>query len=109
MITRERRLLKTGLVLALLLLVTAPLASFACVAVGIGFGIAAPGPGYVWVPAYYSGYAWVPGYWAVPPFAGAAWFGPHWGWYGGHRALVRGYLGPRPGFYRRGFPGGGVC
>jgi hypothetical protein len=74
--------------------------------VGIGFGVAAPGPGYVWVPGYYSGYAWVPGYWALPPFAGAVWFGPHWGWYGGHRAFVRGYWGHGPGFFRGGFRGG---
>src|SRR6202023_62206 len=103
MITRERKLFKIAMVHELALMVTAPLASNAGVAVGIGVRIAAPGPGYVWVPGYYSGYACVPGYWGYPPYAGAAWFGPHWGWYGGHRAFVRRYWG-HPGFHG----GGGV-
>ncbi len=97
MITRERRLLKIGMTLALALLVMAPLASFGAVVVGIG--VAAPGPGYVWVPGYYNYNAWVPGAWALPPYAGAAWYGPHWGWYGGQRVFVRGYWGGGPGFH----------
>src|SRR5258707_14541824 len=80
MITRERRLLKTAMVLALALLVTAPLASFAGVAVGIGIGgPVAPGPGDVWVPGYYSAHGWGPGYLAVPPYGSGLWACAHCG------------------------------
>jgi hypothetical protein len=97
MTTREGRLLKTSMVLALALLVCGPLASFAgSWGVSVGVGVAAPGPGYVWVPGCYDwrpvgGYAWVPGRWALPPYAGAVWVGPRWGWYGHHRNFVHGY------------------
>jgi hypothetical protein len=52
--------------------------------------VVAPGPGYVWVPGYYtwSGTAnvWAPGRYVHPPHAGAVWVAPHWvhqqkGWY----------------------------
>jgi hypothetical protein len=50
----------------------------------------APGPGYVWVPGYYSwsgsAYVWAPGRYVLPPRRGAVWVAPHWvhhsrGWY----------------------------
>lgn len=41
-----------------------------------------PGPGYVWVPGYWSGrpahYAWVPGRWVRPPRPHAVWVAPRW-------------------------------
>jgi hypothetical protein len=102
--TQASKLLKVA-ILALGLMVLAPLASFAGVGVSIGVGVA-PGPGYAWVPAAYNGYAWAPGYWALPPFVGAAWIGPHWGWYGGHRYFSLGYWGHGVGY--GGFRGGHV-
>jgi hypothetical protein len=107
--TRQSKMLRTA-ILALGLLVIAPLASFAGVAVSVG--VAAPGPGYSWVPGYYNyvpaaGYVWAPGYWALPPFVGAAWIAPHWGWYGGHRFFYRGAWGRGPSF-GVGFHGGVV-
>jgi hypothetical protein len=95
MTTREKRLLRTSMTFALALLVLAPLASFAGWGVSIGVGVAAR-PGYAWVPAYYDYrpagyYSYVPGYYAVPPYAGAVWVGPHWGWSGYHRYWVHGY------------------
>jgi hypothetical protein len=50
----------------------------------------APGPGYEWVPGYYSyergGYVWVSGRYMRPPRARARWAPAHWerdrrGWY----------------------------
>lgn len=42
----------------------------------------APGPGYVFVPGYYSWsgakFIWVGQAWAVPPIAGAQWIEPQW-------------------------------
>jgi hypothetical protein len=110
--TREKRLLRTSITFALALLVLAPLASFAgSFGVSVGFNVGAR-PGYVWVPPYYDYrpagyYAYAPGYWAAPPYTGAIWIAPHWGWYGHHRYWVRGYWGHRGyygyrhGYYRR--------
>jgi hypothetical protein len=45
---------------------------------------AAPGPGYVWMPGYWSwrgprrGYAWVPGAYTVPAPPAYAWVPGHW-------------------------------
>ena len=58
--------------------------------------IAAPGPGYVWVPGewqWHGRWVWVGGYWAVPPHASAIWVDGYWsrGPYGWHRV---------PGYWR---------
>lgn len=51
---------------------------------------AAPGPGYYWVPGYWSWngyrYVWVHGHYAYPPYAGAVWRPGHWvhNWRGWH-------------------------
>lgn len=51
---------------------------------------AAPGPGYYWVPGYWSWngyrYVWVHGRYSYPPYSGATWHAGHWahngyGWY----------------------------
>jgi len=53
--------------------------------------VAAPGPGYVWVPGYSypvgPRFGWQAGYWARPPYPHAVWVGPRY--YGGH--YYRGY------------------
>ena len=42
-----------------------------------------PGPGYLWVPGYWSygpyGYFWVPGTWMEPPQVGLLWTPGYWG------------------------------
>jgi WXXGXW repeat (2 copies) len=52
--------------------------------------VAAPGPGYVWVPGYYrwdgAVYVWTPGRYLRPPRPRARWVAGHWvhnrrGWY----------------------------
>ena len=52
--------------------------------------IAAPGPGYLWVPGYYtwdgSAYIWTAGRWTLRPRKGALWVPGHWqrerrGWF----------------------------
>jgi hypothetical protein len=53
--------------------------------------IVAPGPGFVWVPGYYTWdgrvYVWVPGRWERAPHPRARWVAPRWvhdrrrGWY----------------------------
>jgi hypothetical protein len=53
--------------------------------------IVAPGPGYVWIPGYYTWdgrvYVWVPGRWDRAPRARARWVPARWvhdprhGWY----------------------------
>jgi uncharacterized membrane protein len=52
--------------------------------------VAAPGPGYVWVPGewqWQEGWVWVSGYWALPPHSSAVWIEGYWtrGPYGWHR------------------------
>jgi hypothetical protein len=56
--------------------------------------VAAPGPGYVWVPGYYQWHGrwvWERGAWVVRPHPHAVWVGGHWDrrghdyvWRGGH-------------------------
>ena len=52
--------------------------------------VAAPGPGYVWIPGYHrwngGAYVWTPGRWDRPPRVRARWVPSHWaqdrrGWY----------------------------
>ncbi|HEY7290289.1 MAG TPA: hypothetical protein VH583_10680 [Vicinamibacterales bacterium] len=52
--------------------------------------VAAPGPGYVWLPGYYrwngAAYVWAPGRWERPVRPSARWVPGHWvhehrGWY----------------------------
>ncbi|MDP9122562.1 MAG: hypothetical protein M3O15_14535 [Acidobacteriota bacterium] len=101
MTTHEGKLLKNSIILALALVVLAPLTSFAgSWGFRVNLGIAAPGPGYVWVPGYNEGYGWVPAHWALPPFAGAFWVTPRWSWNGHQRYLVNGYWG-RGGYSHR--------
>jgi YXWGXW repeat-containing protein len=42
----------------------------------------APGPGYYWVPGYWTWngyrYVWRHGYYAYPPYSGARWVPGHW-------------------------------
>lgn len=63
----------------------------------------APDPNYLWTPGYYNyasaGYYWVPGAWVAPPFYGALWTPPWWGFYGSHYLFHRGYWGSHVGFY----------
>jgi len=44
--------------------------------------IAAPGPGYYWVPGYWdwagAQWGWVPGTWVRPPHAHAVWVAPRY-------------------------------
>src|SRR5215469_16136584 len=74
-----------------------------------------PGPGYLWVPGYWSygpyGYFWVPGTWVQPPSVGLLWTPGYWGFVGGVYAFNAGYWGPHIGFYggiNYGFGYGGV-
>ena len=44
--------------------------------------VAAPGPGYAWVPGYYAwngGWVWMRGSWVVRPRPHAVWVAGHWG------------------------------
>ena len=92
------RLLTSSVVLgAMVLLSVAGLSADTRVYVRIGpppphheVVVAAPGPGYVWVPGYYqwsgTAYVWAPGRYVRPPRVGAVWVAPHWvhhshGWY----------------------------
>ncbi len=52
--------------------------------------VVAPGPGFVWIPGFYTwngvAYVWVPGHWERPVRARARWVPGHWvhdrrGWY----------------------------
>lgn len=55
----------------------------------------APGPGYVWVPGYYSwagsNYNWVGGRWALPPHAHASWVPGHYVQRYGHSEYIEGH------------------
>lgn len=95
------------------MILAAPAASSAGVAIGVSVALAppalpvytqppCPGPGYIWTPGYWSyddGYYWVPGTWARPPYAGALWTPGYWGWNNGLYAWHVGYWGPVVGFY----------
>jgi hypothetical protein len=62
-----------------------------------------PGPGYLWVPGYWSygpyGYFWVPGTWVEPPAIGLLWTPGYWGWSDGLFVWSPGYWAPEIGFY----------
>lgn len=64
---------------------------------------AAPEPGYIWTPGYWSytpqGYYWVPGAWTQPPYTGALWTPGYWGGYGGGYRFHHGFWAPHIGFY----------
>src|SRR5215472_13225362 len=75
-----------------------------------------PGPGYLWVPGYWSygpyGYFWVPGTWVEPPAVGLLWTPGYWGWSEGFYVWSPGYWAPQIGFYGGvnygfGYPGRG--
>jgi outer membrane lipoprotein SlyB len=56
--------------------------------------VAAPGPGYAWIPGaweWHGRWVWVGGYWAVPPHPAAVWVEGYWvrGPYGWHRVEGR--------------------
>ena len=112
--------------LAVLMLMLAPLASHASLSVGISIDIAPPElpfyeqppipePGYIWTPGYWAwgpdGYYWVPGTWVLPPRVGLLWTPGYWGWRGGFYLWNAGYWGSHVGFYggiNYGFGYGGV-
>jgi len=64
---------------------------------------AAPEPGYIWTPGYWSytpqGYYWVPGAWTQPPYTGALWTPGYWGGYGGGYRFHHGFWAAHIGFY----------
>ena len=75
-----------------------------------------PGPGFVWIPGYWSWdgaeWYWVPGFWETPPQIGYYWTPPYWAWDNGVYAFNAGYWGPTVGFYGGinygfGYPGTG--
>jgi hypothetical protein len=55
----------------------------------------APGPGYVWVPGYYTwhgnGYNWMSGRWAAPPRPHAKWVPGRYERRGGHSEYREGH------------------
>ncbi|MFT4045093.1 MAG: YXWGXW repeat-containing protein [Solimonas sp.] len=61
-----------------------------------------PGPGYVWVPGYWSwngyDYYWVPGAWVLAP-VGMLWTPGYWAWEDNFYVWHPGYWGPRVGYY----------
>ena len=43
--------------------------------------LAAPGPGYVWIPGYWSwsgNWRWVGGRWVIPPYPQSTWVSGYW-------------------------------
>ena len=102
------------LILAIFVMLAAPGASRAQVAVGVSIHIGppalpvyaqpiCPGPGYIWTPGYWAygpaGYYWVPGTWVLAPQPGYLWTPGYWGWVGGGYIWHAGYWGPHVGFY----------
>jgi len=116
------------LLLAGLVTLAVPTASFAQISVGVGISVhigppplpvyaqpVCPGPGYIWTPGYWAygpdGYYWVPGTWVMAPRVGFLWTPGYWGWAGGVYIWHGGYWGPHVGFYggiNYGFGYGGV-
>jgi len=102
--------------LLVVLILSAALAGFAQVSVGVvvHFGPPAlpvyvqppcPAPGWIWTPGYWAwdpdfgDYYWVPGTWVLAPQVGFLWTPPYWGWNGVGFLFYPGYWGPRIGFY----------
>ncbi|MCJ8211770.1 YXWGXW repeat-containing protein [Mucilaginibacter sp. RS28] len=111
-----KKLLKTGLIALVILLVKANV--FAQISVGISISAhVAPPPlpvyaqppcpvdGYLWVPGYWAwsddiqDYYWVPGVWMAPPRPGLLWTPAYWGYTGGVYGFHAGYWGIHVGFY----------
>jgi WXXGXW repeat (2 copies) len=100
-------------VLLLVTIVSASVAGFAQVGIGItvSFGPPAlpvyvqppcPAPGWIWTPGYWAwdfGYYWVPGTWVLAPQVGFLWTPAYWAWNGVGFVFFPGYWGPRIGFY----------
>lgn len=97
-----------------LVILAAPVPSFAQVAVGVSVGFAppelpvyeqpvCPGDGYIWTPGYWAwdgeDYYWVPGTWVEAPEVGFFWTPAWWGWGGNAYVFHAGYWGPQIGFY----------
>src|SRR5208282_738946 len=100
------------LLLAAVLLLALPAASFAAVFVSVTVAPppipvyvqpVCPSPGYMWTPGYWAwgdlGYYWVPGTWVPAPAVGLLWTPGYWGWSGGYYRWNGGYWGPHIGFY----------
>jgi WXXGXW repeat (2 copies) len=102
-------------ILLLITIVSASVAGFAQVGIGItvSFGPPAlpvyvqppcPAPSYIWTPGYWAydpdfGYYWVPGTWVLAPQVGFFWTPGYWAWSGIGFVFYPGYWGPRVGFY----------
>jgi hypothetical protein len=104
-----------GLVMLAVVMLAAPAASNAQLAVGISvsFGPPAlpiyyqppcPAYGYIWTPGFWAwdpdyGYYWVPGTWVTAPFQGALWTPGYWAFNDGVYVWNEGYWGPVVGYY----------
>ncbi len=64
-----------------------------------------PGPGYLWIPGYWTWdgteYYWVPGYWAMSPAVDLLWTPGYWAWDDANNDYVfySGYWAPTVGYY----------
>jgi WXXGXW repeat (2 copies) len=109
-----RILRSLGYLLLTTIILGAPAASNAQVAVGISVRVGppvlpvyaqpvCPGPGYIWTPGYWAygddDYYWVPGTWVLAPEPGLLWTPGYWGFAEGVYVWHRGYWGPHVGFY----------
>lgn len=103
-----------AVLLAVLVVLSAPATSAAQVRITVAFGPPAlpvyeqpicPGDGYIWTPGYWAwdpdveDYYWVPGTWVLAPEVGFLWTPPWWGWDDGVFLFHEGYWGPQVGFY----------
>ncbi len=103
-------------VLLVITILSASVAGFAQVGIGItvSFGPPAlpvyvqppcPAPGWIWTPGYWAwdpgfgDYYWVPGTWVLAPQVGFLWTPGYWGWNGIGFVFFPGYWGPQIGFY----------
>ncbi len=113
---RDRyRLFLFVLLLFAAVMLTAPIASPAQVAVGVSVRIGppiipyyvqplCPYPDFIWIPGFWAwdpgfGYYWVPGMWAPAPFVGMLWTPGYWAWNDGMYFWYEGYWGPMVGYY----------
>ncbi len=114
---RDRPFRSGSLILLLVaaILLAAPTAASAGIAVGVSVTLAPPaipvyvqppipGPGYIWTPGYWAwdvdfGYYWVPGTWVLAPSPGLLWTPGYWAWDDGVYVWYAGYWGPVVGFY----------